>query len=75
MMKIASDRTINGQFIQLIDHIFDSVDIVLGHSLMIVPPSMSEMGFMDVDKDDITDDEYFVRTQETQLRVITDRWE
>lgn len=47
---------------------------VNGHSLMIVPPSVAKEGYMDVDRDDITDDEYFVRTQETQLRNITDEW-
>lgn len=75
MMKIATDRSINGQFFRPLEHISNRVDILSGHTLMIVPPSMSEIGFMDVDKDDITDDEYFVRTQETQLRIITDRWE
>lgn len=47
---------------------------VNGRSLMIVPRSVAEEGFMDVDKDDVTDDEYFARTQETQLRLIKDQW-
>lgn len=47
---------------------------ISGHSLMVVPHSVAKEGFMDVDKDDITDDAYFVRTQQTQLRIIEDKW-
>lgn len=41
---------------------------------MIVPPSVSEIGYRDVDKDDIVDDEYFMNNQARQLRIIEDRW-
>ncbi|OJJ62618.1 hypothetical protein ASPSYDRAFT_196420 [Aspergillus sydowii CBS 593.65] len=58
MMRIACDRQINGR------------------SLMITPRTKSEQGFVDVDKEDYSDprDEYFIKKQETQLRIIEDKW-
>jgi NAD(P)-dependent dehydrogenase (short-subunit alcohol dehydrogenase family) len=47
---------------------------VNGKSLMIVPERVAKTGYTDVNMDDIVDDEYFMRTQETQLRIITDEW-
>ncbi|KAL6246282.1 hypothetical protein RBB50_006518 [Rhinocladiella similis] len=45
-----------------------------GHSLMIVPRSKAKEGFMDVGKDDYTEEGYFKTTQETQLVIIEDKW-
>ena len=73
MIKIASDRHINGRLQGPTRR--RHANNLAGHSFMIVPSDMSEVGFCDVDKDDIVDDEYFVNTQQTQLKVITDRWE
>jgi hypothetical protein len=73
MMKIASDKQIHGKPSYFRRSRY--ADSPRGHSLMVVPSDMCELGFCDVNKDDITDDEYFVRTQQTQLRVITDKWE
>lgn len=43
---------------------------------MITPRSKAEQGFMDVDKEDYNDpaDEYFIKKQATQLRIIEDKW-
>lgn len=41
---------------------------------MIVPPSVSKVGYKDVDKDDHVDDPYFESNQERQLRIIEDEW-
>lgn len=41
---------------------------------MIVPRSAAKEGFMDIDKDDYVDNDYFKRMQETQLRIIKDSW-
>jgi len=41
---------------------------------MIVPRSQAKEGFMDVDKDDYKEDDYFKKTQETQLVIIEDKW-
>ena len=46
----------------------------VGHSLSIVPRSVVKEGYTDAQQDDYTDDGYFKRMQETQLRVIEDRW-
>ncbi|OOQ88484.1 5'-hydroxyaverantin dehydrogenase [Penicillium brasilianum] len=45
-----------------------------GHSLMITPRSVAKEGFMDVGKDDHTEEGYFKHTQEVQLRIIEDQW-
>ena len=45
-----------------------------GCSLAIVPRSEAEEGYMDADQDDWTEDGYFKRMQEIQLKVIEDRW-
>lgn len=43
---------------------------------MITPRSKSAQGFMDVDKEDFNDpkDEYFIKNQTTQLKIIEDKW-
>lgn len=41
---------------------------------MIVPRSKAKEGFMDVGKDDYTEEGYFKTTQETQLVIIEDKW-
>lgn len=41
---------------------------------MIVPPSVSEVGYKDADKDDHTNDTYFENNQARQLRIIEDKW-
>ncbi|KAL4889859.1 hypothetical protein BDV59DRAFT_195368 [Aspergillus ambiguus] len=58
MMRIACDKTINGR------------------SLMITPRTVAKEGFVDVDKEDYSDpkDEYFIKKQATQLRIIEDKW-
>ncbi|KAH8169098.1 short chain dehydrogenase domain-containing protein [Sarocladium implicatum] len=48
-----------------------------GHSLMITPRSLSESGYMDVDREDYRDvpeDAWFNKLQATQLRNIKDEW-
>ncbi|KAK5400866.1 hypothetical protein LTR06_011177 [Exophiala xenobiotica] len=49
---------------------------VSGRSLMITPRSFAAQGFVDVDKEDSRDpsDEYFIKKQATQLRIIEDQW-
>ncbi|KAF2792849.1 NAD(P)-binding protein [Melanomma pulvis-pyrius CBS 109.77] len=51
---------------------------VNGKSLMIVPRSIAKEGYMDIDKDDYTEEDghkgYFKRTQDTQLVIIEDKW-
>ncbi|KAJ5825866.1 Short-chain dehydrogenase/reductase SDR [Penicillium riverlandense] len=58
MMRIACDKTINGR------------------SLMITPRTVAKEGFVDVDREDYTEpkDEYFIKKQATQLRIIEDKW-
>lgn len=41
---------------------------------MIVPRSQAKEGFMDVDKDDYKEDDYFKKTQKIQLEIIEDKW-
>lgn len=43
---------------------------------MITPRSFAPQGFVDVDKEDYKDpsDQYFIKKQATQLRVIQDQW-
>lgn len=41
---------------------------------MIVPKSQTKEGFMDIDDDDYKEEGYFKKMQETQLRIIKDRW-
>ncbi|KAF2649792.1 NAD(P)-binding protein [Lophiostoma macrostomum CBS 122681] len=45
-----------------------------GRTLMINPRSLTKEGFSDADKDDWTENDYFQKTQETQLRIIEDKW-
>lgn len=77
MMRIACDRQINGM-IDLLTHIATGLGsyLIIGRSLMITPRTKSEQGFVDVDKEDYSDprDEYFIKKQETQLRIIEDKW-
>ncbi|KAJ9646735.1 hypothetical protein H2204_000427 [Knufia peltigerae] len=58
MMRIACDKGVNGR------------------SLMITPRSFAAQGFVDVDKEDYRDpsDEYYIKKQATQLRIIEDQW-
>lgn len=82
MMRLACDRVINGKLILSTPLSFyermgyrcvsDLCDA--GHSLMIVPRSIAKEGYMDVDKDDYTEEGYFKKTQETQLVIIEDKW-
>lgn len=50
--------------------------MLLGRSIMVVPRTVAKEGFVDVDKEDYKDekDEYFKSKQESQLRVIKDKW-
>lgn len=74
-MKLAADRTINGICAVLFFAVRGAKKLCcVGKSLMIVPPSVSKIGYRDVDKDDIVDDEYFMNNQARQLRIIEDRW-
>lgn len=79
MMRIATDRSVNGMRI-LSSHgsHFAIADFVIGKSLMIVPRSIAKEGYIDIDKDDYTDDDghdgYLKRTQDTQLTIIEDKW-
>lgn len=42
---------------------------------MITPRSFVKEGFIDTDKEDYTEDEpYFKENQDTQLRIIEDKW-
>lgn len=43
---------------------------------MITPRNKAEQGFVDVDKEDYSDpkDNYFMKKQATQLRIIEDKW-
>ncbi|KIV94079.1 hypothetical protein PV10_05235 [Exophiala mesophila] len=45
-----------------------------GRSLMITPRSVAKEGFMDVDKEDYVENDYFKKTQEAQLVIIEDKW-
>ncbi|PLN78363.1 short chain dehydrogenase/ reductase [Aspergillus taichungensis] len=46
-----------------------------GHSLMITPKSVAKEGFKDAEQDDHIEEGHLKRNQETQLRVIEDRWQ
>ena len=41
---------------------------------MITPRSVAKEGFMDVNKEDYVEDDYFKKTQEAQLVIIEDKW-
>lgn len=41
---------------------------------MVTPRSVAKEGFMDVGMDDHTEDGYFKKTQQVQLRIIGDKW-
>jgi hypothetical protein len=49
-----------------------------GRSLMITPRSVAKEGYMDIDKDDYSENDghggYLKRTQDTQLVIIEDKW-
>ncbi|KAL1599345.1 hypothetical protein SLS59_006362 [Nothophoma quercina] len=51
---------------------------VNGRSLMITPRSVAKEGYVDIDKDDYSENDghggYFKRTQDTQLVIIEDKW-
>ncbi|KAF3032649.1 hypothetical protein E8E12_002683 [Didymella heteroderae] len=51
---------------------------VNGRSLMITPRSVAKEGYMDIDKDDYSENDghggYLKRTQDTQLVIIEDKW-
>ena len=80
MMRIATDRTINGEcmwgpgwtefFKDVSRHLTDLV----GRSLMIVARSVTQEGFVDAGLDDFTEDGYVKSMQELQLRIIDDQW-
>ena len=86
MMRLACDRTINGKLSYVIlaallqiysgSYFCTTSDDFrfIGHSLMIVPRSEAKEGFMDVDKDDYAEEGYFKQNQDTQLRIIEDKW-
>lgn len=73
MMKLATDRTINGR--QTVKKKYFKMLISQGHSLMITPRSVAKEGYKDVDMDDHVEEGYFKRTQEIQLDIIEDKWE
>lgn len=77
MMRIASDKSVNGKlYCKILAS--DESNTPTGRSLMIVPRSMAKEGYMDIDKDDYSENDghggYFKRTQDTQLVIIEDRW-
>lgn len=72
MLRIACDTSINGKC--NITIVSAALAKSIGHSLMIVPRSVAAEGFLDVDKDDYVEEGYFKKTQETQLRIIEDKW-
>lgn len=78
MMRIASDKSVNGKstLSSLLRH--HSSDAYIGRSLMITPRSVAKEGYMDIDKDDYSDNDghggYLKRTQDTQLVIIEDKW-
>jgi hypothetical protein len=43
---------------------------------MITPRTKAKQGFVDVDKEDYSEpkEEYFIKKQATQLRIIEDKW-
>lgn len=43
---------------------------------MITPRTKTKHGFVDVDKEDYSEpnEEYFIKKQATQLRIIEDKW-
>ena len=41
---------------------------------MIIPPSISEVGYKDTNKDDHINNTYFENNQVRQMRIIEDRW-
>ena len=74
MMRIATDKTINGKSASR-RWVWRCDSSNLGHSLTIVPRSEVKEGYMDAQQDDYTEDEYFMRMQDIQLRVIEDKWD
>lgn len=77
MMRIASDKSVNGKaFYKYLLHCMS--DTFIGRSLMITPRSKAKEGFMDIDKDDYSENDghggYFKKTQDTQLVIIEDKW-
>lgn len=76
MMRIACDRQINGIYLLIPVTPGLGSHLTIGRSLMITPRTKSVQGFVDVDKEDYSDprDEYFIKKQETQLRIIEDKW-
>lgn len=78
MMRIASDKSINGMSLPIPIFSLAALKKYVGKSLMIVPRSIAKEGFKDIDMDDYTEDDghggYFKRTQDTQLVIIEDKW-
>lgn len=77
MIRIACDKSVNGMN-PLIPKDEDCTNMMswIGRSLMITPRSKAQEGFMDVNQEDYADpnDEYFIKKQTTQLRIIEDKW-
>lgn len=78
MMRIASDKSVNGEPFLRCPPTLRETDRFVGRSLMITPRSKAKEGYMDIDKDDYTENDghggYLKRTQDTQLVIIEDKW-
>jgi hypothetical protein len=80
MIKIAADKSINGKLAPAqcgetcVQELTEGTST--GRSLMITPRSKVKEGFMDIDMEDYVDerDEYLIKKQATQLRIIQDQW-
>lgn len=78
MMRIASDKSVNGKYPPRSLASSHDSDAFIGRSLMITPRSVAKEGYMDLDKDDYSENDghggYLKRTQDTQLVIIEDKW-
>lgn len=80
MMRIACDRSVNGQFGPYLTNntsVSAQVNHKAGRSLMITPRSIVKQGFVDIDREDYKDvkeDEYLKKVQASQLVIIEDKW-
>lgn len=75
VMRIVCDKTINGRWVQKkISHQILIIDV--GHSFAIVPYSVAETGFVDLDMDDLKDEEegFVSRFQKNVISFRGDEW-
>ena len=78
MMRIASDKSVNGEYFPRSFAYSPGPNASIGRSLMITPRSVAKEGYLDIDKDDYSENDghggYLKRTQDTQLVIIEDKW-